>query len=59
MVVRRDRALAAAERLIAAGERRLGALTRRSPTGSPEPVWRMLDPDGRTLRDIDTPADLP
>ncbi len=25
----------------------------------PEATWRLLDPDGRTLRDIDTPADLP
>lgn len=59
MVVRRDAALAAATRLMAAGERRLGALPEALPaTVVAEAAWRALDPDGRTVRDIDTPADL-
>lgn len=53
-------ALAAAERLVAAGERRLGALYDALATRLiAEGAWRELDPDGRTLRDIDAPADLP
>jgi molybdopterin-guanine dinucleotide biosynthesis protein A len=60
MVVRRDVARAAIDRLIEAGERRLGALTEElARTVIAEPVWRVVDPEGRTLRDIDTPADLP
>lgn len=60
MAVLREPALAAAARLIAAGERRLGALTETLATNViPEATWRALDPDGRTMRDIDTPADLP
>ena len=59
MVVRREPALAASERLVAAGERRLGALHEALVTRVvPEERWRALDPEGRTLRDIDTPADL-
>lgn len=60
MVVRRDAALAAATRLIAGGERRLGALPEAlTATVVAEAAWRALDPDGRSVRDIDTPADLP
>ena len=60
MVLRRDAGLAAAARLYATGERRLRAITETLPTHViPEPTWRRLDPDGRSLRDIDTPADLP
>ncbi len=52
-------ALAAAERLIATGERRLRALYGALATAViNEPSWRALDPDGRTLRDVDTPDDL-
>jgi molybdopterin-guanine dinucleotide biosynthesis protein A len=52
-------ATAAAERLVAAGERRLLAIYDALPTTVvDEATWRALDPDGRTLRDIDTPADL-
>ena len=37
-----------------------GRSTRRSSTAViDEATWRAIDPDGRTLRDIDTPADLP
>jgi molybdopterin-guanine dinucleotide biosynthesis protein A len=50
----------AARRLLAQGERRLGALTDRLTVRVlPEEEWRPLDPDARTLRDIDEPADLP
>jgi molybdopterin-guanine dinucleotide biosynthesis protein A len=52
-------ATSAAERLVAAGERRLGALYEALATAViDEPTWRALDPDGKTLRDIDMPADL-
>ncbi len=45
--------------LLAAGERRLGALVRALPgTEIRAATWRLLDPDGRTLRDVDEPADL-
>jgi molybdopterin-guanine dinucleotide biosynthesis protein A len=59
MVLRRDTGLASARRLNATGERRLRALTETLPTHViPESTWRLLDPEGLTLRDIDTPADL-
>ncbi len=52
-------ALAAAERLVAGGERRLRALYDGLATMLiDEPTWRSLDPDGQTLRDIDTVTDL-
>ena len=57
--LRREPALAAAERLIAAGERRLRALFEALDTRIiPEATWRALDPYEMTVRDIDTPADL-
>jgi molybdopterin-guanine dinucleotide biosynthesis protein A len=60
MVARRDLAREAIERLIDTGERRLGALTEQlARTVIAEATWRAVDPEGRTLRDIDTPADLP
>ncbi len=60
MVVRRDPALAAADRLLADGERRLRALVETLPTHVlTESTWHSLDPNARTLRDIDTQADLP
>ncbi len=53
-------AISVAERLVAAGERRLQALYEALSTVIlDEAAWRELDPDGRTLRDIDTPADMP
>ncbi len=59
MLLRRDPALAAATRIYATGERRLRAITEHLATHViPEPTWRLLDPDGLTLHDIDTPADL-
>ena len=59
IAVRRDPALAALDRLVAQGERRLRALTEVLRTRIiEEATWRALDPDGATLRDIDTEADL-
>jgi molybdenum cofactor guanylyltransferase len=59
MALARDRGSAAAQRLIDGGERRLRALVDAlATTVIPEPTWRALDPQGRSLRDIDTPADL-
>lgn len=59
MVVRRERALAAAERLVGSGERRLGALPEDLVTRIlAEATWRAIDPEGRSVRDIDRPADL-
>jgi molybdopterin-guanine dinucleotide biosynthesis protein A len=59
MALRRDPALAAADRLLAGGERRLRALIEALQTQViPEETWRALDPYGMTVRDIDTPADL-
>jgi len=52
-------ASAAVRRLLDAGERRLGALLDVLDVrivASTE--WRFDDPEGRTLRDIDTPSDL-
>lgn len=60
MALRREPALAAAARLLAAGERRLGALADAlGATIVAELTWLSLDPERRTVRDIDTPGDLP
>lgn len=57
-VVRAD-ALGTAERLLASGGRSLRELLASLETrGIPEERWRLLDPAGATLRDVDTPADL-
>ena len=59
IAMRRDPALAAANVLLADGERRLRALIETLETSViPEATWRGLDPYGMTVRDIDTPADL-
>lgn len=59
MVLRREPGLAAAGRLFDAGERRLGAATEALGAHVvPESTWRDLDPEARTIRDIDTEADL-
>jgi molybdopterin-guanine dinucleotide biosynthesis protein A len=59
MALRRQPALAAAAALVAAGERRLGALPEALRHQVIEEAdWRPLDPDGRTLEDVDTPEDL-
>ena len=60
IVVRRDPASTAAGRLVDGGERRLRALTTAlATTVIPEATWRQLDPEGRSVRDVDTPDDLP
>jgi molybdopterin-guanine dinucleotide biosynthesis protein A len=60
LALRTAPARAAAARLVADGERRLGALIEALATSVvDEATWRALDPDGRTLRDVDMPADLP
>lgn len=60
MAIRRDVARTAIARLIESGERRLFPLIEAlAGTVIEEPVWRALDPAGRSIRDIDTPADLP
>jgi hypothetical protein len=47
-------------RLAAEGERRLGALAERLTVRVlREEEWRPLDPEARTLRDVDEPGDLP
>jgi molybdopterin-guanine dinucleotide biosynthesis protein A len=59
MIVRRDPALAALAQLLDQGERRLRAVMDVLATRMvEEATWRALDPDGATLRDIDTEADL-
>ena len=57
-VYRRD-ALATVRATLDAGERRMQAvLAALEPDVIDEVVWRELDPAGRTLTDVDTPADL-
>lgn len=59
-VLRTAPARAAASRLVADGERRLGAVFEALATSVIDDAgWRAIDPDGRTLRDVDTPDDLP
>ena len=60
MAVRRSVAAAAAGALLASGERRLRALPEVLRASSiPELAWRRDDPEGASLRDIDTMSDLP
>jgi len=60
MAVRRVPALDAAGRLVEGGERRLRALAHAlAAVAISESEWRSLDLDGRTMRDIDLPSDLP
>lgn len=59
LVVRREPALAQARDLFESGERRLRAvLDRLEVEVISELVWRDLDPDAATVRDIDTPEDV-
>ena len=59
LAVRRAAGARAVARLLAAGERRLGALPDvLGASVIPEATWHRDDPDGATLRDIDTPDDL-
>lgn len=57
LLVRRARPVAAA--LVRSGERRLRTLLGALRIAVvDEATWRSLDPEGRTLFDVDTPADL-
>ena len=59
MAIRPAVAAPAVRQLLADGERRLRALPERlDATVIPGPIWRALDPDAATLRDIDRPSDL-
>jgi molybdopterin-guanine dinucleotide biosynthesis protein A len=59
IVVRRSIANEAIATFVSAGERRLGALARLpGALAVAEPAWRALDPNGDSLRDIDTVEDL-
>lgn len=59
IALRRDAGLQAARGLVDAGQRRLGALLQALSVATiAEDSWRALDPDARTLRDIDTRGDL-
>jgi molybdenum cofactor guanylyltransferase len=59
MAVRRETAMTVAAGLLAGGERRLRALPRElAAVVIAAAAWRPLDPDGATLRDIDTPDDV-
>jgi len=59
LAVRPGAALEAAYQLLAGDRRSLVALLERlGATTIPGRAWRPLDPDGRTLVDVDTPADL-
>lgn len=58
-VVRREPARQACRDAVAAGDRRLRACLERIATAVvPAAEWRVLDPSGRSLLDIDRPADL-
>jgi molybdopterin-guanine dinucleotide biosynthesis protein A len=59
MALRPAEAMAVARRLLASGERRLRALPEALAAHViEEATWRLDDPGGATLRDIDTQADL-
>ncbi len=59
MAVRPSLAGPAAALLLAAERRSLRALVAAVPSVAvPSATWRRLDPDGVTLRDVDTPGDL-
>jgi molybdopterin-guanine dinucleotide biosynthesis protein A len=54
-----DAARAAARAALADGERSLGRFLDRLPHAElPADTWRVLDPDGKSLLDVDTRADL-
>lgn len=58
-VLRTGAATDVVTRLIADGERRLRVLFEHLPTRRiTEGEWRPLDPEARTLRDVDRPSDL-
>jgi molybdenum cofactor guanylyltransferase len=58
--VRRSAALDAARGALSGGDRRLRALFEGlSVVFVPEAAWRLLDPRGASLTDVDRPSDLP
>jgi molybdopterin-guanine dinucleotide biosynthesis protein A len=61
MAARRSIVEPVAERLLAAGERRLRALLAEldNVVAIAPATWRVDDPTGETLRDVDVPGDLP
>ena len=60
MALRPGPARVVADRLLAGGERRLRALLGELEVRVIRPdVWRVDDPTGETLRDVDVPGDLP
>lgn len=60
LALRRRRAATAVRTLLDAGERRLRAAPQVLDAEIiPESTWRLDDPTAATLRDIDTPGDLP
>jgi molybdopterin-guanine dinucleotide biosynthesis protein A len=59
LALHRGAAIAAAGDLASSRERSLGALLDALDVRVvPEDAWRRLDPDARTLHDVDVPADL-
>jgi len=59
IAARRDLVSEALRESISGGERRLGALARLpGALAIAEPAWRAFDPNGDSLRDIDTQEDL-
>ena len=59
MALRRGPAVEQLTTLSAIGERRLRALARALGAAViAEEIWRVDDPEGMTVRDVDTPADL-
>jgi len=60
LAARRSVALDATQRLLDAGERRLRALLAVVDVSViPAATWRLDDPTGASLRDVDVPGDLP
>jgi len=57
LALRRGATLALVTRLLDQGERRLRALLPHARAVE-SAVWRKVDPEGRSLRDVDTPRDL-
>lgn len=60
LAIRTGAATALVRRLLAEGERRMGAVSELLTVRVlGEGEWRALDPEARTLRDVDEPDDLP
>jgi molybdopterin-guanine dinucleotide biosynthesis protein A len=60
IALRRSAAAPALARLLSTGDRRLRALfVELDVVVVPSATWRLDDPEGLTLRDVDVPGDLP